>query len=176
MAQSTELHPSHKRWFWWYMLGVLLIPLFGLGLVIILRVYQKNRYLSYRVTNQTIKSIDREFTEAIDIANITDLDVYQPSFLKFLKVGDLLLKTESRRVVIKGQENPQKLAGMIEHAIKAELKRLEELNKIEETPEPPPTPGTLDRMDYLTGLWQQGLISNEDYEKEKKHFEKDSRQ
>jgi hypothetical protein len=29
----------------------------------------------------------------------------------------------------------------------------------------------MERMDYLTGLWQQGLVSDDDFEKEKKHFE-----
>jgi len=27
------------------------------------------------------------------------------------------------------------------------------------------------KMDYLTGLWQQGLLSDEDYHNERKHFE-----
>jgi hypothetical protein len=29
----------------------------------------------------------------------------------------------------------------------------------------------MDKINYLTGLWQQGLISEEDYKKECKHFE-----
>lgn len=171
MSQSTELRPVWKRWFWWYLFGVLLIPVFGLGLVLIYRTYHKNKFTLYRVTNRNIKSIDREFSESIDIANITSVEVHQPAYLKFLKVGDVILKTESRSVTIKGQENPHRLVEMMEHAVKAELKRLEELNKIKERPEPRHTPESLDRMDYLTGLWQQGLISNEEFEKERKHFE-----
>ena len=172
MSQSTELRPVWKRWFWWYLLGVLLIPVFGLGLFLIWRVYSKNKYISYRVTNQKIRSIDREFSQSVDIANINKVNVHQPAFLRFLNVGDLLLETGSRTVTIKGQENPQKLADMLEQAIRAELMRLKELNKIDYKPEPHPTPGTLDRMDYLTGLWQQGLITDEDFQKERKHFEK----
>ncbi len=71
-----------------------------------------------------------------------------------------------------GQPNPENLSDMISAAIRAERKRIEELNRVEVSPqEEPPSPGTLDKLDYLTGLWQQGLLSDEDFKKEKKHFE-----
>ena len=73
-------------------------------------------------------------------------------------------------MVLRGIENPFNLKGMLDKAISAEKKRQQEKKRTEPR-EPDHDPGTMERMDYLTGLWQQGLVSDEDYEKEREHFE-----
>lgn len=172
MAQSIELTPSWKRWFWGYFFGTLLIPLFGIGFFVLWKVHTKKKSIVYEVTNRQIKSVDEKLSQSIDLANVTTIDVEQNWLDQKLGIGDLLLSTESRTLRILGQAEPNELSDMIAHAVQAERQRVKEQNKVKPKPVDHPTPGSLDRIDYLTGLWQQGLITNEEFEEERKHFEK----
>ena len=169
-TKSITLLPDWKRWFWGYFFGVVLIPLFGIGLFVLWNIHSKRKAISYEVTDRQIKATGKEYSQTVDLANITQIDVEQNWLEQKMGIGDLRITTESREIQILGQNDPKELSEMIGHAVKAERKRIEELNKVETKAEEAPNPGTMDRMDYLTGLWQQGLITNEEFEKEKKHF------
>lgn len=172
MSKFIELRPDWKRWFWGYFFGILLIPLVGIGLIVLWKVHKKKNSYRYEVTDQQIKATGDNLSQTVDLANIKTLDVEQNWFDKKFNVGDITLITESRKIKLLGQSNPQSLADNISTAIVAERKRIEKLNKVKKKPVDLPPPGTLDKLDYLTGLWQQGLISNEDFKKEKENFEK----
>ena len=126
----------------------------------------------YRVTDRQIEELNKKISQTIDLANVKTLDVEQNWFDKKFGIGDVKLSTETRSITLLGQPKPENLSDMLSSAINAERNRIDDLNIISEKPaDKPPSPGTLDKLDYLTGLWQQGLLSNEDYQKEKKHFE-----
>ncbi|MCC5908072.1 MAG: hypothetical protein JJU13_17790 [Balneolaceae bacterium] len=168
--KSIQLEPDPKVHFWWFLAGILLIPLFGIGLYII---YKKKKELSetrYKVTNLTITAVNTEYTESVDLMNIRSIDIHQRWIDKKFGLGQLQIRTDNRTLTLSGMNNPEKLSEMILTAAEAERMRLQKM-KENKTKEPESKPGTKDRMDYLTGLWQQGLISEEDFEKERKHFE-----
>lgn len=172
MSKSIELKPDWKRWFWGYFFGIVLIPFLGIGIAVLWIVHSRRKNITYRVTDRQIEELNKQVSKKIDLANVKTLDVEQNWFDKKFGIGDIKLSTETRSITLLGQPRPEKLSDMISSAIRAELKRIEDLNKVDETPaEPTPSPGTLDKLNYLTGLWQQGLLSDEDYQKEKKHFE-----
>lgn len=172
MSNSIELNPTWKRWFWGYFFGILLIPVFGIGIAILWVVHSRRNKISYIVTDCQIEQMDQKVSQKIDLANIKSLDVEQNWLEKKFDIGDIVVSTETRSMRLKGQANPANLSDLISAAVRAERKRIEELSRMEKAPkEELPSPGTLDRMNYLTGLWQQGLLSDEDFEKEKKHFE-----
>jgi len=172
MSKSIELRPDWKRWFWGYFFGILLIPLAGIGLFVLWKVHSKKKSYVYEVTDRQITAIGENVSQTVDLANITNLDVEQNWLDKKFSIGDITLITRSRQIKLLGQSNPQSLADTISTAIHAERKRIAELNKTKRPQVEPPPPGTMDKLDYLTGLWQQGLISNEDFMKEKQNFEK----
>jgi hypothetical protein len=62
--------------------------------------------------------------------------------------------------------NPWKYKDLMEEAIEAEKKRQAEAQKTKPR-RPSHKPGEMERENYLTGLWQQRLISEKDYNKEK---------
>jgi len=171
MDKSIDLKPSWKRWFWGYFFGFLLIPFFGLGLLVLWRVHNRKKSYTYRVTDKKITVSDKHVTQSVDLANIKNLDVEQNWLDRKLDIGDLVLTTETRSLKLLGQTDPSALSSMIARAIEAERARVAEEKKVKASPVEPASPGSLDRLDYLTGLWQQGLISDEDFKKEKKHFE-----
>jgi membrane protein YdbS with pleckstrin-like domain len=172
MSKSVRLKTNWKRWFWEYFFGVLLVPVLGIGIAVLWIVHSRRKNIRYEVTNRQIEYRDRKISHKIDLANITTLDVEQNWLDKKFGIGDLTLSTESRRITLKGQSNPENLSDMISAAVRAERDRIKELNRVKKTTvDEQASPGTLDKLDYLTGLWQQGLLSNEDFEKEKKHFD-----
>ena len=172
MSKSIELKPDWKRWFWGYFFGIILIPFLGIGIAVLWIVHSRRQHIIYNVTDRQIEEQTKKLSQKIDLANVKTLDVEQNWFDKKFGIGDIKLSTETRSITLLGQPKPDKLSDMISSAIKAERKRIEDLNQVRKMPkEEPPSPGTLDKLDYLTGLWQQGLLSDEDYQKEKKHFE-----
>ncbi|MTI88814.1 MAG: hypothetical protein FH748_12675 [Balneolaceae bacterium] len=163
--KSITLSPSWKAFFWGYTLGILLTPLL-VGIFILWRTITKHRSYSYIITDRDITVINASFTHKIDLANIRQTKIQNQSF----GVGTLVLKTQARKIEMPGIDSPEQLQQAIDKAIVAELKRLEAEKKLQPQ-QPSYDAGSMDRLDYLTGLWQQGLLSDEDYRDEKEHFE-----
>lgn len=163
--RSITLVPSWKAFFWNYFFGVILIPLV-VGIYILFRTRQKHKSLSYTITNRKITVVEGNYSQNIDLSDIRKAI---PGELRF-GVGPVTIKTQGREITLIGLEHPEGIAKSIEKAVEAELQRLE-TEKQTQPRETKYDPGSMDRLDYLTGLWQQGLVSEEDYEKERKKFE-----
>jgi hypothetical protein len=168
--KSIQLYPEPKYNFWWYVAGVLLIPVFGIGIYILFKKKKEMGAIRYEITNQSITAIDSRYSETADLINIHSIDLSKRWIDEKFGIGTLLVRTESRTIKMIGMNNPEQLADTILQAAEAERIRQKKMTKKKAAP-PESKPGTKTRMDYLTGLWQQGLISEEDFEKERKHFE-----
>ena len=163
------LKPSHKSLLWWYILAVVMIPVFGIGIYLFYRFYTANQSISYIITDQRITLKDSATTVNIDLASIVKTEVIKGRRDWLTGTGSVVIKTKARTAMLIGQEKPEQLAELIRRAAEAERQRLDEKPVKRETG-PSENPGTLDKRDYLTGLWQQGLLSDEDFKKEMKHF------
>ena len=175
MAESTgnktySLAPSWKNYILGYTISVLLIPLFGIGLVLLYWTRKKQKKHTYQFSDIQVTSRDDKYQRNIDLVNIDRVEIEQDWLQRKMGVGDIVLYTSASSMTLKGMENPANLKDLLEKAITAQKKRQKEKEKTKPS-QPDHKPGTMDRMDYLTGLWQQGLVSDEDYEKERKHFE-----
>ena len=170
-SKSIMLGISWKNHLLGYLLSVILIPVFGIGLIGLFWVWKRQHRLSYRVTDTQITSIDDKYQRNIDLVNIQQVSISQGWFQKKVGVGNISLKTSSTEMVLFGMEDPFQLKGLLDKAIATEKERQRQEEKKPEVKEPEYDPGSMEKMDYLTGLWQQGLISDEDYEEERKHFE-----
>lgn len=168
--KSTFLEPSWKQYFLFWLFSLLTIPLFGIGFIGLYITYKRQNRVRYEATDRRISSIDDKYRRNIDLVNIASIHVEQSWLQQKLGIGDLVLETSAVEMVLAGMDNPHRLKEILEQAVESEKQRhrQKEQNKARR---PKYDPGSMDRMDYLTGLWQQGLISNEDYEKERKHFE-----
>ena len=167
--KKIELQPKKSHNFWWYVVGVLLIPLLA-GIYLLYKKVKELSEIHYKITDKTITSVSSSYTESVDIANINDVKIDQRWIDKQFGIGNLQLVTNTRKVDLIGLENPKNIADLIMKAAEAERYKIEQQQKKERV-ETKSSPGSLDKLDYLTGLWQQGLISNDDYLREKKHFE-----
>jgi len=168
--KTVTLTPSWKNHILGYVISVLLIPVLGIGLLGLYWVYKRQTGYSYLFSDTQISSRDSKYQRNVDLSSIEKVKVQQSWVQEKMGVGDLILHTSASSMTLLGMENPRNLKGLLDKAIKAEHKRLQE-QKQTEPKTPDHNPGTMDRMNYLTGLWQQGLVSDEDYENERKHFE-----
>lgn len=169
-TQSYSLTPSWKQFFIGYVLSVLTAPLLGIGLIVFYYVRKKHRQISYRITNTQITRIDEKYEHNVDLIDIELVELQKTWLQQHLGIGTLILHTSASHMKMDGIEEPEKLKKLLEQAIESERKRLEAQQKTKAR-EPQYQPGSIDKIEYLTGLWQQGLLSDEDFEKERKHFE-----
>lgn len=167
--RKIVLKPHWRSYFWYYIAGVLLLPLFGAGLIILWLTHRKQTSVTYEIHNRFIRKSGDGDPFELNLIHIETISVEQTRIEKKFRIGTVKLAANVSVLELIGMKNPGNLAEMIRQAVRTEKKRRYDLKKTRAR-EPEHTPGTLDKMDYLTGLWQQGLISNEDYEKEKKHF------
>ncbi|MEX2600549.1 MAG: hypothetical protein WD355_02805 [Balneolaceae bacterium] len=170
--RTIQLQPSWKSQFWLLAGGVLLLPLLGIGLILLVRARRVVKSAVYLIRDKSISitSTSHPSREMV-ISDIKDVSVRQSWIGKKLDVGDIGIRQESGETSwLLGQENPHQLAGLIRHAARAEQMRLQQQEKRERRT-PDYDPGSMERMEYLTGIWQQGLISDEEFRKEREHFE-----
>ncbi|WP_138429144.1 PH domain-containing protein [Fodinibius saliphilus] len=168
--KTISLSTSWKNHILGYIFSVLLIPVFGVGLALLYWIKQKHKKYRYQFTDTQITSRDDKYQRNIDLVNIEKVEVEQDWIQEKMGVGNITLYTSAFSMTLRGLETPYKLKDLLEKAIYDQKERLKQ--KEDNKPKKPDhKPGTKERMDYLTGLWQQGLVSDEDYEKERKHFE-----
>ena len=170
MAQprTKQLTPSWKHYFWNYLWGLLTVPAFGIGLLVIWYYRTQQKKFRYTISDTAITATGEGYSQNMDLVNVTEVSVAQTWIHEKLDVGTVTLQKEGSEMTLLGIEHPERFAEMLETVITTLQARQKKTR-----PEPRPAPadsGTMDRVDYLTGLWQQGLISDEDYEREKGHF------
>jgi|AntRauTorcE11898_2_1112593.scaffolds.fasta_scaffold08041_5 hypothetical protein len=167
---TFNLTPSWKQFFWGYVLSILFIPVFGIGLILLYFIRKKHQQMRYEISDNRISRFDAKYKHNVDLVGIKDVSVQRSWLQQKLGIGDLILNTSASKMVLAGLDEPEQLKDILEKAIKSEIKQHEEHQKTKAR-EPQYQPGSMEKMDYLTGLWQQGLISDADYQKERKHFE-----
>lgn len=168
--KSFTLKPSWRQYAFLYLLSIATIPLAGIGFVIFYFVRKKQNRTQYIITDTKISSVNAKYHRNIDLVNIESIETKQSWIQQKLGIGNILLKTSASEMELEGLEDADRLKAILEKAIQAEIQNQKEKEKTRPA-EPAYNPGSMDKMEYLTGLWQQGLISEEDYEKERKHFE-----
>ena len=168
--KTITLKSSWKNHLLEYILSIIFVPLFGIGLLGLYWVYKKQNKYNYTFSDTQISSRDQKYQRNIDLVNIEKVSVQQNWIQKKLAVGDIRLETTATSMTLRGIADPFDLKDMLEKAISVQKER-QKKKKRTKPKQPDRDPGTMDRLDYLTGLWQQGLVSDEDFEKEKKRFE-----
>jgi hypothetical protein len=174
MAANNEehftLHPSWKYFFFSYLLSFLAIPLIGAGLIALYYLRRERKSIRYIITNTCITAINEKYEHNVDLVDINRIETQQSWLQQKLDIGRLLLKTSASNMEIAGIEHPETLKAMLKQGIQSAMKRQHQQEKTKPR-QPESESGNMEKLNYLTGLWQQGLISDEDYKEERKHFE-----
>jgi len=110
-----EGSPSHWTEFKVYFLGILLTPLFGLGLLFILWTYLTIRTWKITITSQRVieeKGVLSKTTNELELFRVKDIRLDQPFFLRLVGLSNIVLITSDRTnkyVVIRGVKDGKSL-------------------------------------------------------------------
>ncbi|MEX2657128.1 MAG: PH domain-containing protein [Balneolales bacterium] len=168
--KSYELRPDWRIYLIPYVIGALLIPVLGAGILVIRHFRRKWKNIRYLITDSDIRLRDGAIQTKIPLLNITSCDTAIHPIQKKFGLGDILVYHDHGISVLRGIADPDPIAGIIEQAAESERKRSAMRQDAVETAPPHPS-GTLDKKNELVGLWQQGLLSEDDYRNEIKKFE-----
>ncbi|MFU8858954.1 MAG: PH domain-containing protein [Cyclonatronaceae bacterium] len=173
MSNHTEntysLQPDWQHYFIPFVIAMLLIPVLFIGMFIIY--YYRTLLMEtwYHIGNDRITRSFRKNHSQIMLSEITDMDVTYNMLHKKFGLGNVHIRGAGKEVILEGVSNPVQLVETIQLAVdQIQLARQTELkpkNDFEDL-----KTGAADQMNYLVGLWQQGLITNEDYELERKKY------
>lgn len=165
-----DLRPDWRIFFVPFVVGVLLIPLVGIGILIIRHYRKKWKNIRYRITNSAVTLIDDRNMNTIPLSTVEACDTIYSGLSARFGLGTIRIRHENGISELSGIPNPDPIATLIEHAAASERDRMKIREEVEKTTPEHPS-GTLDKKNELVGLWQQGLLSEEDYHREIAKFE-----
>jgi len=166
--KSIVLHPSWKNYFFQIIVGIILAP-FLIGIVLLWLAYDKRNNTQFLISDHSIVEKRKSESKEVELVDINETSIIQSFWQSFLKIGNIHLKANVSEIVLEGISDPESLLDKIDTAI-AYQKELLNQKKSLKREEPKFDPGSMDRLDQLTGMWQQGLISDEDFNEERKNF------
>lgn len=169
-SKEFILRPSWKYFFFSYIFSVLAIPIAGIGLVALYYLRRKHHSFQYVMSDYQVRAVDEKYEHNVDLINIERVELQQSRFQEILEIGTLVLITSASDLEIAGISNPKNTKDILEQAILVQKERKKEKPEPVKL-EPSYKPGVRGQIDYLTGLWQQGLLSDEDYREQRGQLE-----
>lgn len=156
------LKPHPLGWLYYWVICVLTIPLFGIGLVAGYVLWKHIRSISYRLSDAAVSIQSGRETITMSWDDVSE--VYAES--RAGRLGHIVIVSKENRYRLSFLEDAFSLADTIHQML---LSR----NRMSDVPKASPIAQvemSIDRLNDLTALWQQGLISEDDYQKERRHF------
>lgn len=144
-------------------LSTLLIPFWGIGLLLLLFFLLKIKLQRYQLSDEGIHFRNTFLPfRTIKSVKVTDYRV-----LRSGNIGNVIVISDQETLTLRGITSPSAIQVMIENRIQ-ELKHSELMKKqLNSTPNAQ-IAGNLERLNELVGLWQQGLLTDEQFQEEKK--------
>jgi len=105
-------NPSHWTKFGYYLLSVILIPLFGIGLIMLLVVFLKLKYTIYTLTDQRIiiqTGIFSRSIESIELYRIKDIKMNASFTQRLVGIGNIMMVSSDKStpsISLSGFYNP----------------------------------------------------------------------
>ncbi|MEX0594347.1 MAG: PH domain-containing protein [Balneolaceae bacterium] len=149
-------------------IGVLLLPIFGLGLPVLLWGYLRWRRREWIVHDQYLMIREGTERQTVSIEDLERARFTKNRMERRFGVGTLVLESRHNQWVLPWLRGAESASNTLNRAIQALATRKPPKPS---RPASPLSPQRMDRMDELTSLWQQGLISDEDFDRERRHFE-----
>jgi len=152
-----------------YIFSIILLPVFGLGIIVYWYYKKRIDRKEYQISNDKVTEIDNGDIQSIAIMEIEALSVTRTWSEQKGSLGTLHISGAGKHIALLGIDRVEDIQDALEMAIANEkLRQSQEDNSKSDYPDV--KVGGLEQMNNLVGLWQQGLISNEDFEKEKDKF------
>tara|TARA_B110000503_G_C6944031_1_gene328178 strand:+ start:240 stop:668 length:429 start_codon:yes stop_codon:yes gene_type:complete len=118
-----EGSPSHWTAFISYAISVVLIPVYGLGVLVGLWTYLKIRTTKIKITSQRVieeKGVLSKATDELELFRVKDIQLNQPLWLRMVGLSNILLITSDKTsgvVLIGGVKDGKQLREQIRSAV-----------------------------------------------------------
>ncbi len=155
------LKPHPLGWLYYWVICVLTIPLFGIGLVAGFFLWKHIRSISYRLSDAAVSIVSGQETITLSWNDVSE--VFAES--RAGRLGHIVIVSKKTRYRLTFLEDAFSLADTINLMLTSNNRSDGVQSSIL-----PQVEMSVDRLNDLTALWQQGLISEEDYQKERRHF------
>lgn len=127
----------------------------------------------YLVSDHSIQVKSHKEDTTISLVNITQVTSKRHWQIPFTSYGQVLLKANGRQHIMRGLKDAASIAEIISQAVDAAIARENRKSGPLKFTPPLHAPGTLEQMNDLVGLWQQGILSDEEYRQEAKRLTTD---
>jgi hypothetical protein len=172
--QTYTLQPEVQHYFLPFLFSAILIPVFFIGMFVLYYYRTLLRETYYEITNDSVTRRFRDKKQEILISSIENIRISYNRMHKRFGLGNVHLAGSGTEVVLEGVNNPEELAGIIQMAADQE-KRYKEIDLTPKSDFDDLKTGAADQMNNLVGLWQQGLINNDEFEAERRKYVKGER-
>jgi hypothetical protein len=169
LNKTYSLQPELQHYLIPFAIAMLLIPVFFIGMFIIYYYRTLMRETWYHISNDRITRTFRDRSTHIQISEISELYVSYNWLHKKFGLGNVHIEGGGNEVVLEGVSNPVQLLEMIQLA-SDQLKQYSQAALNPKSDFEDLKTGAAEQMNYLVGLWQQGLITNEEYEIEREKY------
>ncbi|MEX0684706.1 MAG: hypothetical protein WD267_08980 [Balneolales bacterium] len=165
--KSYTLQPDWKDQLPQYLVAGFLVPFFGLGLLMMYTLRKRQNKMNYVITDNDITINNSEGRKVVTLADIEEVEILQSWLEGKFNIGRVWLQTTDNGYELRGIQNPGQLEDILRIAMVNEKNRLRQQAKVKGD-FPDLSAGSVDKVNTLIGLWQQGLINDEEYERERK--------
>jgi hypothetical protein len=111
-----SLYPVWHSFSWHIFLGILLLPLFGAGLIVFVRVFFRRHSIKYVLMTKKIV-VQRGFltrtTESFNLNKISSMSFKQTPMQRVLKSGDVILTLPGKKISVENITHPEKFVQTI---------------------------------------------------------------
>lgn len=161
-ARVIILKPHPMGWLYLIVICLLAVPVFGLGLIAGYFLWKHIRSISYHLSDEAVELRIGDRSTVIPWSTVTGVRAVSRAG----RLGHVVLTVGATEYRLLFLEDAFGLTETIQVMLASRANPKEERFEPRESD----LPMGNDRLNDLTALWQQGLISEEDYQAERKHF------
>jgi hypothetical protein len=171
--RQVTYRPSWKYWAKDFYLAIALIPLFGVGLIWLIFLLRRLGSDVYYVRNNAIAIHADGNKIEINLADMTDVQLIEPRTYSGQTYAHVQIQTKNGQYLLSALIDAENLVRGLTQILE-QIRRNEALNAERNRFTVQADPGSLERINDLVGLWQQGLITDHDYYRELESYKSKS--
>lgn len=172
MKNPIRIPISRWAYFWSYLFATLLIPAAGFGFFLFWRVEKKRVSRALIADEDRLRIPDPDEPgggRLLDLLVIQKIEIQNAAVPgRWFGVQTLIFQTGSGEIYVPGIQNASRLKETILTAAKILSEKRQKTAKKEVQSKT--IPGSTDQLNELTLMWQQGLIDDQQFDRERKKF------
>ncbi len=166
--QTFKLQPDWHYNLLPYLISILLVPV-GIGIILFFYFRSRISHLRYVITNNEVRVCRKDEETSISIRHVERFSITRNRSERLNNLGTLVIEGEGKRLNLLGIRSPEEIRRMLQQA-RDVYRRTDEIFDKERGWHNELKTGGIAFVDDLVGLWQQGLLSDEEFERESRRF------